>query len=392
MTEPSSTARNLVLCLDGTNNEPEHDDTNVVRIFDLAQKNAKQLVYYDPGVGTMGARGAVSRLGKELTRVAGVVAGHGIQDNIEEAYTWLSRNYQKDDRIYVFGFSRGAYTARALTGILNTVGLLRPGTENLVPYAVKLYARTGPPPADTKADPDAEVAHGKYWRLRREFRRKFGNPEFPTSFDTSRRQVHFLGVWDTVKSVGWLNLKARIEMARWPYTRQIENVQIARHAMAIDERRRLYGIYRFDPRTVAKSEGRHQEMWFAGVHSDVGGQFPDDHKLSDIALSWMVKEAVKADFAVNKTKYWRMFDEVRFADELPDEYALGKIHEPETVWLLAGGWGRRDILPDDQIHRSVYYRVEHTKDSKAPYEPKLPRYSSAEAQHDVHHGDPRQTY
>jgi hypothetical protein len=195
-----------------------------------------------------------------------------------------------------------------------------------------------------------------------------------------------------VKSVGWLNLKARIEMARWPYTRQIENVQIARHAMAIDERRRLYGIYRFDTRTVAKSEGRHQEMWFAGVHSDVGGQFPDDHKLSDIALSWMVKEAVKADFAVNNTKYWRMFDEVRFADELPDEYALGKIHEPETVWRLAGGWGRRDILPDDQIHPSVYYRVEHTKDSKAPYEPKLPGSSSAESQHDVLHGDPRRTY
>ena len=115
MTEPSSTTRNLVLCLDGTNNEPEHGDTNVARIFDLAEKNAKQLVYYDPGVGTMGARGAVTRVGKELTRFAGLVAGHGIQDNIEEAYTWLSRNYQKGDRIYVCGFSRGAYTARALT-------------------------------------------------------------------------------------------------------------------------------------------------------------------------------------------------------------------------------------------------------------------------------------
>jgi uncharacterized protein (DUF2235 family) len=375
MTEPSSTGRNLVLCLDGTNNEPEHDDTNVVRTFDLAQKNDRQLVYYDPGVGTMGARGAVTRLGKELTRVAGLVAGHGIHDNIEEAYTWLSRNYHKGDRIYVFGFSRGAYTARALTGMLNTVGLLRPGTENLVSYAVKLYAQTGPPPADSAADPDAEVARGKYWKLRREFRRKFGNPDFPTSFDTSRRQVHFLGVWDTVKSVGWLNLKARIEMARWPYTRKIENVGIARHAMAIDERRRPYGIYRFDPDTVAKSDGRHHERWFAGVHSDVGGQFPDDHRLSDIALSWMLKEAEKADFALDKTKYWRMFS-VRFADQLPDEYGLGKIHDAEAVWRLLGGWGRREILPDDEIDPSVYYRVEHTKDTKRPYEPKLPGSSS----------------
>jgi uncharacterized protein (DUF2235 family) len=361
-----------VLCLDGTNNEPEHDDTNVVRIFDLAYKNDKQLVYYDPGVGTMGARGAVTRFGKELTRIAGLVAGHGVHDNIEEAYTWLSRNYQKDDRIYVFGFSRGAYTARALTGMLDTVGLLRPGTENLVPYAVKLYAQSGPPRTDGDVDPEAEVAKGKYWKLRREFRRKFGNPEFPSSFDTSRRQVHFLGVWDTVKSVGWLNLKARIEMARWPYTRKIENVEIARHAMAIDEKRRPYGIYRFDRDTVANSDGRYQEMWFAGVHSDVGGQFPDDHKLSDIALSWMVKEAEKAEFAVNKTKYKRMLD-VSFADELPDEYALGKIHQAEWPWWFAGGWARREILPGDDIHPSVYYRVEH---SKEPYKPKLPGSSS----------------
>jgi uncharacterized protein (DUF2235 family) len=374
MTEPSSTTRNLVLCLDGTNNEPEHGDTNVARIFDLAEKNAKQLVYYDPGVGTMGARGAVTRVGKELTRFAGLVAGHGIQDNIEEAYTWLSRNYQKGDRIYVFGFSRGAYTARALTGMLDTVGLLRPGTENLVTYAVKLYAQTGPPPARGTADPDAEVAQGKYWELRREFRRKFGNPEFPTSFDTSRRQIHFLGVWDTVKSVGWLNLKARIEMARWPYTRKIENVYIARHAMAIDEKRRPYPIYRFDPHTVAASDGRHQQMWFVGVHSDVGGLFPDDHRLSDIALSWMVKAADTADFAVNKTKYARML-KVRFDDELPDEYGLGKIHDAETVWWLAGGWSRREILADDDIHRTVHYRIEHTKDSKSPYEPKLPGFS-----------------
>jgi len=138
MTEPSSTTRNLVLCLDGTNNEPEHGDTNVARIFDLAEKNAKQLVYYDPGVGTMGARGAVTRVGKELTRFAGLVAGHGIQDNIEEAYTWLSRNYQKGDRIYVFGFSRGAYTARALTGMLDTVGLLLPHiqADKLRPIAI----------------------------------------------------------------------------------------------------------------------------------------------------------------------------------------------------------------------------------------------------------------
>jgi uncharacterized protein (DUF2235 family) len=102
--------RNLVVCLDGTTNEPESGFTNVARMFDVAKKDAGQLVYYDPGVGTMGARAAVTQTGKALTRVAGMVAGYGIHDNIEEAYTWLAR-HQPGDRIYVFGFSRGAYTA-----------------------------------------------------------------------------------------------------------------------------------------------------------------------------------------------------------------------------------------------------------------------------------------
>jgi T6SS, Phospholipase effector Tle1-like, catalytic domain len=117
MTTPTTPSkRNLVVCLDGTNNGPETGATNVARIFDIAQKNDDQLAYYDPGVGTMGARGAVTRLGQAATRVAGLVAGGGIKDNIEEAYVWLSQRYQKGDQIYVFGFSRGAYTARALPG------------------------------------------------------------------------------------------------------------------------------------------------------------------------------------------------------------------------------------------------------------------------------------
>ena len=117
MTDPNTPpveARRLVVCLDGTNNEPEHGATNVARIYEIATKSDNQLVYYDPGVGTMGARATVTQLGQALTRVAGLVAGYGIRDNIEEAYTWLSRQYQKGDQIYVFGFSRGAYTARAL--------------------------------------------------------------------------------------------------------------------------------------------------------------------------------------------------------------------------------------------------------------------------------------
>ena len=140
-------SRVIVICLDGTSNEPESGTTNVARLYSLAVKSDDQLVYYDPGVGTMGARGAVTGLGKRLTRVTGLVVGYGVRENIEEAYTFLMQHYRADDQIFVFGFSRGAYTARALTGMLRTVGLLRPGAENLVPYALKLYAKSGGDPA-----------------------------------------------------------------------------------------------------------------------------------------------------------------------------------------------------------------------------------------------------
>ena len=212
--------RNLVVCLDGTTNEPETGFTNVARLFDVADKNGRQLVYYDPGVGTMGARAAITPVGKALTRFAGMVAGYGIRDNIEEAYTWLAHQYQPGDRIYVFGFSRGAYTARALTGMLRTVGLLHADADNLVPYALKLYAKSGgtmPDPAEP-LDDNAKRAEKQFWKLRNDFRGRFGNPDFPNPFDTHRKQVHFVGLWDTVKFVGWLNLKARIEVARWPFT------------------------------------------------------------------------------------------------------------------------------------------------------------------------------
>lgn len=146
--------RNLVVCLDDAGHEPETGFTNVARLFDVAEKSPHQLVYYDPGVGTMGAQAAISPWTKALTRLAGLVAGYGIKDNIAQANTWLAHQYQPGDRIYVLGFSRGAYTARALTGMLRTVGLLDADADNLLPYALKLYAKSGGAVPDPAVQPD----------------------------------------------------------------------------------------------------------------------------------------------------------------------------------------------------------------------------------------------
>ena len=351
--------RNLVVCLDGTSNEPESGTTNVARIFGVAAKDARQLVYYDPGVGTMGARGAVTPIGKRLSRIAGLVGGFGVKENLEEAYAWLARTYRPGDRLFVFGFSRGAYTARALTGMLRTVGLLRAGADNLVPYAVKLYAQSG------EAHP-TEMEEKAFWRVRRDFNEMFGNPDFPDPFDRSTNQVHFLGVWDTVKSVGWLNWKARIEQARWPFTARITNVAVARHALAIDEGRRPYKEYRFDADAVARSEGRYQEVWFAGVHSDVGGQYPDDHRLSDIAFAWMVDEAIGAGLLVDEKAYRRLLG-VRIGQPLPEGHAKGTSHRAGPVWRLLGT-RRRPVLTGDRVHPSVRVRIERDPS----YRPNLP--------------------
>jgi uncharacterized protein (DUF2235 family) len=370
--------RNIVICLDGTSNEPESGTTNVARLYDVAVKDAGQIAYYDPGVGTMGARSAVTPAGKKLTRTAGLVIGYGVRDNLEEAYTFLMQQYRRGDRIFVFGFSRGAYTARALTGMLRTVGLLRPGAENLVPYAVKLYTRGGKryvggePGAERREPTPAEVEEKReYWRTRRHFAKQFGNPDFPDGFDSHQWQVHFLGVWDTVKAVGWLNWRARWEQARWPFTRRITNVELARHALAIDERRRPFAEYRFAEDVTRDSGGRHVEMWFAGVHSDVGGQFPEDHLLSDIAFAWMVQGAMVAGLRVDSAAYRRLVKAEPGA-ELPTGRALGAIHSNGAGWWLAGGWRHRPVQPGDPVHPSVRERVAALAGTAKPYSPTLP--------------------
>lgn len=357
--------RNLLVCLDGTRNEPETGATNVVRLYAMAVKDETQRAYYDPGVGTMGARGATTQLGKALTRVSGLVMGHGIQDNIEEAYHWLMESYQPGDRIFVVGFSRGAYTALALTGMLRTVGLLSRGADNLIPYAMKLYAQSG------KEHP-TEAEEKEFWQVREDFNQKFGNPEFPSRFAP---QVDFLGVWDTVKSVGWFNVRARFQQARWPFTRIVSNVSCGRLALALDENRRPYGEYRFDADAVAEKPGRLQEMWFAGVHSDVGGQFPDDHKLSDIALGWMADEAMAAGLRIDPDAYENLVG-VPPGMQLPPANALGKIHHNSSLWALAGfGWHRRTVRPGDRLHPSVLQRVEATAGGASPYRPDLKDWS-----------------
>ena len=127
------------------------------------------------------------------------------------------------------------------------------------------------------------------------------------------------------------------------------------HALAIDERRCPFAEYRIEAEAVAASEGRLQELWFAGVHGDIGGQNRDDDRLPDIAFSWMVKEALTEGLAVNAKRYRHLVG-VNFDDDLPADRALGVILPNNRWWWLTGGWHLRPIQPDDELHPSVRYQ------------------------------------
>ena len=125
-----STGKKIVICLDGTGNQlGANNPTNVAKIFQLLDLGdpSRQIAYYDPGVGTMSSASARGTLGRATSRLCGLALGTGMKANLAEAYTYLMQHWRTGDSIYIFGFSRGAYTARALAGMLTRPGLMRPG-------------------------------------------------------------------------------------------------------------------------------------------------------------------------------------------------------------------------------------------------------------------------
>jgi uncharacterized protein (DUF2235 family) len=132
-------AKNIVICCDGTRNEFGAQNSNVVKLYKTLVCDASQIAYYHPGVGTMGARNALSPIAKWLTLKIGLAFGYGISDNVADAYGFLIRTFAPGDRVYIFGFSRGAYTVRVLYGMLHMFGLLTDGNQGLIPRPLRDY-------------------------------------------------------------------------------------------------------------------------------------------------------------------------------------------------------------------------------------------------------------
>ena len=302
-------SRNIVVCCDGTAGEYGLQKSNVVRLYaSLSRDTHRQLAFYDPGVGTLTAP---PRLGAPLRLIQaglGLAFGYGLMRNVQDAYRYLMQTYSTGDRIFIFGFSRGAYAARVLAGVLHKCGLLSPHNDNLLPYVFKMYEHTS----------TGRVSNG--------FRKTFAQ----------RVRVHFLGVWDTVSSVGWVYNPVTL-----PYTAENPCVDVVRHAVSIHERRCFYRQNLWTP-----SAGQDvREVWFAGDHSDVGGSYPErESGLSQLCLQWMLDHARQHGLLLDPERLARLMPErpPRGADDpgVPD--AGGPIHDKLQ---RSGWWWIPELLP-----------------------------------------------
>ncbi len=281
--------RNLIICCDGTNNEFGTENTNVVRLAQVLERDTgTQLLYYDPGVGTLPEPGRLTGLGRRLTQWAGLAFGLGLERNVEEAYAFLMEHWEPGDQVFLFGFSRGAYTARVVAALLHAVGLLPPGNQNLIPYLLRVLKAIQ---RDGRAGRQGGLS--RYEALCKQFRDTFARA-VPGSAER-RFPVHFLGAWDTVSSVGWV-----WEPTHYPYTTHNESVMTARHAVSIDERRWFFRQNLFGEGVRRQDL---QQLWFSGVHADVGGGYrTSEGGLWRVAFEWMLDEARAAGLRVDQAR------------------------------------------------------------------------------------------
>jgi len=260
--ERTAVPRQLIVLCDGTNNNLTGgaQDTNVVLLCELfaAHPDPRRMVFYDSGVGNSGTMPSASvwdAIQQYRDRVLGLAQGRGIFENIAEGYLFLMRHWQPGDQILLFGFSRGAFTARSLGGMVNQFGLLRAHQDSVVPTLVQAYfAGTGDERKAVAAQATRLFADGPARQV----------------------PIDFVGVWDTVAAVGMPPLGLKITALPTLKNKRFIDV---RQALALDEHRA-----QFKPRLYAESngpfttefgrQGSIQQLWFRGAHGDAGGGYP----------------------------------------------------------------------------------------------------------------------
>ncbi|KAJ8514716.1 hypothetical protein ONZ45_g7778 [Pleurotus djamor] len=307
----SNNARNLVVCIDGTANQFSAKSTNIIELFSRLVKDEEgQLAFYNSGIGTYAKPSfrSFGYLKQVVYHTIDMAIAWNFERIVHAAYEWLSENYLPGDRIYLFGFSRGAYQVRVIAGMIHKVGLLHKGNKNQIPFAYELYAsitertkrESEVSPSDatssnnTQGQPDA---HAQLRDVDIESDHKLCS-QFKATLCRKDVKVHFVGAWDTVSSIGILRGKSLPETVSG-----MGHVCAFRHALALDERR-----VKFQPEYAngglgpeRGDRGDVKEVWFAGSHSDIGGGNVTNEDLSNFgpALRWMTYEAMTYGLRMN---------------------------------------------------------------------------------------------
>ncbi|KAI5366442.1 Putative alpha/Beta hydrolase [Septoria linicola] len=271
------TGRTIIVALDGTGDQFDADNSNIVHLVGCLKKSSpQQVTYYQTGIGTYDGGG----LSNGINAGFDMAVGSGLGVHVRDAYKFIMANYHEGDKICLFGFSRGAYTARCLAGMLHKVGLLPDGNRSQVPFAYDYYKDNSE----------------KGWQMSRDFKKTF----------CINVNVHFIGVFDSVASVGFIPRK--LPLSSTPTHRAVH----FRHAMALDEHRAKFKVCRYQQKTTetagykVSAEGDFVdtdalEVWFAGCHADIGGgavKNEERHKLAQIPLRWMIRQCFECDTGI----------------------------------------------------------------------------------------------
>jgi uncharacterized protein (DUF2235 family) len=356
--------KNILLFADGTGNEggllPDESRTNVYKLFratrtgpDSPVDPKKQLALYVAGIGTPAPRheNGWSRLKETVQQMF----GFGITKKILDCYVAIVGVWEPRDRIFLFGFSRGAYTARCLAHVLELCGIPRKERNgdpiSLDPKSLRKVAKEaiscvywlGMPRDGTKAEKRAVQFRSAY------------ESEAGSSVGAS---AFFIGIWDAVAAIGWQRF-----FPDWAYDRHFtSDVQYARHLQSIDEGRKDFRRVPWGGSGTVKWPDRKGEpdqfgqIWFAGNHADIGGSYPENEsRLSDITLDWMV------DFITEKIpEENRVIVDKSLLRLYPS--ADGMMHDECMVGIggTALHWSKavRDVPDTAQIHETVYRRLE----------------------------------
>lgn len=355
--------KNIILCSDGTGNaDIQGRGTNVFKLFEAVDLNAHrtnpeletQLAFYDDGVGTKGSM---------MTRMMGNATGYGLASNVKQLYRELVRVYDPDDRIFLFGFSRGAFTVRTLADMIGKCGVLKGETFTThaeLRQAVKAAYRAYRAYYDSGLTKVVvRLTKGADGPTRvREFQEKY---ELHTDV-----KIRFIGVWDTVDAVGLPfaiadTVNTLIYQFKFPDRLLGAHVLHACHALSLDDDRRA-----FEPVLWEVSEGdqRIEQVWFAGVHSNVGGGYPKQG-MSLVALDWMLAHAETHGLRLQSLDN-ELFRGHASVDDM--------MYNPRAGLGLFYRWAPRDVraycdksgIDHPRIHLTVAERIAHGTDDYAP--------------------------